>query len=556
MEVNSQEDNLSNFYQHPAIPQNITNFFPDISSQDNPSSIYKNTNSTFTVHNSEMIEFLKNAGFPYPNFNKPEEKRDIPKIKIKDQNFFKDQTLIKDYISSIGEVDERQFSICRKCKKGNNLYYCYFCRRNLCEECKIDCEIKSHHLIKLINMRDATISKVIREISRIIYLQFKKKDNVQSNEKQPKIYKLNNSEIDDNKSEIKENIENYFETKDIELICRIIAQKHQYINYFHYKNILSCYEYIEKRYSLTAGKNCLKLIYDVQKCKEKQIQIFHPEFVKNNRDKLTLIIDNKSSELVETAKVNDKYYIEVILIQKPNCYLENLSKMFYNCERLIEINEYLLHDLIDFMEVKDISCMFMNCKIIPIINLYLFKNLFRGNKTINMKNLFNGCEELIRIEGLDTSKATSVENMFKDCKKYKILDNNTSIIKEDFEKAIKTKDFEILYNVIKSYMLSLLRKEIEIINFSKDNLTDIIKIINIGIKDIIDGISKCENLIPITKFIKKIFVEKKITDKELSKMIYDVFNDLYEKKDILEMFEIKFNKDEIKEIVDFYKNKK
>ncbi len=229
MEVNSQEDNLSNFYQHPAIPQNITNFFPDISSQDNPSSIYKNTTSTFTVHNSEMIEFLKNAGFPYPNFNKPEEKRDIPKIKI--------------------------------------------------------------------------------------------------------------------------------------------------------------------------------------------------------------------------------------------------SKFFFG-------------------------------KLIRKIN------------------------------------------------------NNTSIIKEDFEKAIKTKDFEILYYVIRSYMFSLLKKEVEIINFSKDNLTDIIKIINIGIKDIIDGISKCENLIPITMFIKKIFVEKKISDKELSKMIYDVFNDLYERKGILETFEIKFNKDEIKEIVDFYKNKK
>ena len=57
---------------------------------------------------------------------------------LKDEKHFMDETLIKDYISSIGEVNERQFNVCRKCKKRDNLYYCYFCETNLCKECKID----------------------------------------------------------------------------------------------------------------------------------------------------------------------------------------------------------------------------------------------------------------------------------------------------------------------------------------------------------------------------------------------------------------------------------
>ena len=583
MENNQEESNdyndLFNQYQHPQMHQDISkNFFPDDSKikKDNPSTIYKNTNSNFTI-TSEMSELLESVGFPYPNLNiDDKDKTDIPEIKIKDEMHFMDETLIKDYISGIGEVNERLFNICRKCKKGNNnLYYCHLCKRNLCKECKIDCEIKKHPLTNLIDMNNETISKVIWDISRIIYLQFKKKDKVQSNEKQPEIYKLDISAIDENKSVIQENIENFSQTKDIELICRIISQKHQYINYFHYNNILLCYEYVDKRYAPTAGNNCLKIIYDVQSLKKKKIQIFHPEFVKNNKDKLTLIINNKSSPLVEIAVANDDdYYVEVILIQKPNCYLENLSKMFCKCERLIGINGHLIHDLIDCGEVKDISCMFMNCKIIPTINLYLFKNLFRENKEMNMDNLFYGCEELIKIEGLEINNGSSDDNMFYGCKKYKILDNNEINIsinnneksennkkedmkdllrkkkfKESFEKAIKTEDFDILYKVIRSYMLSLSKNELEIINFSKDDLKDLVKIISNGINDITNGILECDNLIPIIKFIKKIFVEKNDNDKELGNAI----NNLYNERDNLETYKIKFEEEELKEIVDFFK---
>ena len=245
--------------------------------------------------------------------------------------------------------------------------------------------------------------------------------------------------------------------------------------------------------------------------------------------------------------------------------------MFCGCERLIGINGHLIHDLIDCGEVKDISCMFMNCKIIPTINLYLFKNLFRENKEMNMDNLFYGCEELIKIEGLDTNNATSVDNMFYGCKKYKILDINISInnnektennkkedmkdllrkkkFKESFEKAIKTEDFDILYKVIRSYMLSLSKNELEIINFSKDNLKDLVKIISNGINDITNGILECDNLIPIIKFIKKIFVEKNDNDKELGNAI----NNLYNERDNLETYKIKFEEEELKEIVDFFK---
>ena len=44
--------------------------------------------------------------------------------------------------------------------------------KNICEEFKIDCGIIGHHLINLIIMKNEAIPRVIRDISRIIYLQF------------------------------------------------------------------------------------------------------------------------------------------------------------------------------------------------------------------------------------------------------------------------------------------------------------------------------------------------------------------------------------------------
>ena len=222
----------------------------------------------------------------------------------------------------------------------------------------------------------------------------------------------------------------------------------------------------------------------------------------------------------------------------------------------------------------------MNCKIIPTINLYLFKNLFRENKEMNMDNLFYGCEELIKIEGLEINNESSDDNMFYGCKKYKILDNNTLInnnevselnkkskeeeiidivnllrnknFKEAFEKAIKSKDYEILCIVIDSFVLNPLDENKETIKFLKDNIKDLLEIIINGIKDIIIGYSKCKNFITITSFIKIIFVDNEIHDKELSNVIIE----LYKKRDNLKKFKtIEFEEEELKEIYDFFKNK-
>ena len=45
----------------------------------------------------------------------------------------------------------------------------------------------------------------------------------------------------------------------------------------------------------------------------KEIQIFHPNFVEKNKDKLTLIVNNEFSKLVDIVTV-DEDYLEVILI--------------------------------------------------------------------------------------------------------------------------------------------------------------------------------------------------------------------------------------------------
>ena len=64
-------------------------------------------------------------------------------------------------------------------------------------------------------------------------------------------------------------------------MARIVLK--DYTNYYHYENILSCYRYLANRFLRTLDKNCLKIIYDVEK-ENKEIQIFHPNFVKKNKE--------------------------------------------------------------------------------------------------------------------------------------------------------------------------------------------------------------------------------------------------------------------------------
>jgi hypothetical protein len=396
----------------------IMDDYSQIQNDEVPSIIKLAQTSTFTVYTSETIYLKKIIGekdYPYPNIENNEEKRDIPFIEILDEkNFINNKEgpppesgrtnprPIGDYLKKIKEVSESQFNVCRRCFKYQNKYFCKICNRNLCEDCSKECTKKNHQLIDLIQAKQGDILTARIDVTRLIDKKFKEAINeaakAEAKEKSQKQYGLNTSTINENKEEIKENIENYTRRNDFLLIARIVLK--DYTNYYHFENILSCYRYLANRFLKTLDKNCLKIIYEVEKENEKEnrvIQIFHPNFVAKNKDKLTLVVNNEIPKLVDKVTLGKgEDYLEVILVQKSQKdYITALSYMFCGCTNLLDIKKHSDHKLIDFSNVKDISHMFENCVKIRNIDFDLFPNLsFDGLK---MNNLFNNCKKLINI---------------------------------------------------------------------------------------------------------------------------------------------------------------
>ena len=396
--------------------------------------------STFTVYTSETIYINKIIGekdYPYPNIENNEEKRDIPFIEILDEkNFINNKEgppppesgrtngrPIRDYLKKIKEVSESQFNICRRCFKYQNKYFCKSCDRNLCEDCSKNCRNKSHELINLKEEKQGDILTARQDVTRLIDKKFKKEEKeTESNSKAQQIYSL---DIKENQGIIKESIENYTRRNDFLLIARIVLK--DYTNYYHFQNILSCYQYLAGRFLHTLDKNCLKIIYEVNKENKgnKEIQIFHPNFVEKNKDKLKILVNNELTEFNYKVTIDDDY-LEVILIQESKTdYITDLSYMFCGCENLLDIKKHLDHALIDFRGVKNISHMFENCVKIESIDFGLFINLPLCDE-LKMDNLFRNCSALTSIYGfLEIDDENLRNNIFNGCKKL--------IINEDFQ---------------------------------------------------------------------------------------------------------------------------
>ena len=84
-------------------------------------------------------------------------------------------------------------------------------------------------------------------------------------------------------------------------------------------------------------RNEINIIYDIKECdkKEGRIKIFGKEFVKNNKNKCKIIINNKETELIEkyNIKDNNKNKLEIKLIGIDN--ITDMSYMFCECSSLL-----------------------------------------------------------------------------------------------------------------------------------------------------------------------------------------------------------------------------
>ena len=99
----------------------------------------------------------------------------------------------------------------------------------------------------------------------------------------------------------------------------------------------------------------INIIYNINKEREYEINIFGAEFVKNNKNKCKMIIDNKE------YKITDKYNIENYNNNKLNIKLKginnvtNMSDMFYKCSSLSSLPDISKWNT---NKVTDMSCIF------------------------------------------------------------------------------------------------------------------------------------------------------------------------------------------------------
>ena len=88
----------------------------------------------------------------------------------------------------------------------------------------------------------------------------------------------------------------------------------------------------------------------------KSIKLFGEEFVKNNKERCKMIINNKEEEICEYLDI-EKNILEIKLKEIKIIY--NMSYMFHNCESLESLPDISQWNT---SNITDMSYMFADCK--------------------------------------------------------------------------------------------------------------------------------------------------------------------------------------------------
>ena len=377
-------------------------------SQSNYSIIPQGT-ATTTIQTT-IIRILEILNIIFPNKIPYPDKDEIPELEIKDENTFTSGDEIKYY----NEFDDEKFNKCKKCGTINQVY-CINCKINFCMTCSQSCRKQEHEIKKLEDMKRVSerYKSSIQNIFEDHFIPFEK-----SFEEKSQNFKMN----------------------DIQFIGKLIEKN--YNNYFHYQNIMRSWEYLENRYLYLFDKDCIKINYNLEINKKNSVnsqrklifKIFGKIFVKNNFDKIELIINNKKSDLVEKIEIDDKKnYLEVILVQKSindkKNYITDMSFMFYGCDLSFKKFEKVKDkNLLDLSQVTNISHIFEDNKKLENIDLEFLKNI----KNIdNIESMFSGCvnlTEILNISMLETKNVTKMTKLFNNCKNLTNLEGISNFI--------------------------------------------------------------------------------------------------------------------------------
>ena len=328
------------------------------------------------------------------------------------------------------------------CNKHGERYisYCKDCKINLCDLCELE-HNKNHSFIYH--------RQIIDDNSNQKYEELKIKINKFKN----KVYSIINlSEI------ILNNIEKYrvlieeiINNKDKKTKNYQILKNIQNINNFN-KNLIKDIDILineENIHNLT--NNMVKLIEKMAseimikyKNDSEEISIFGDDFVTNNKDNCSMIINGKKYDIATHFNFFEKNCYPIIELQtlKPlknmscmfqkcssllsvfnlskivNKNVTNMSNMFYSCSSLISLPDISKWDI---SNVTDISYMFYSCK-----SLLSLPDISNWN-TFNIKSLsglFSCCLSLSSLSDIskwDISNVNLMDFMFSHCKSLKTI---------------------------------------------------------------------------------------------------------------------------------------
>ena len=396
------------------------------------STITKKDINSFTKLSTfkKISKAMKSKKIPYPD------REEIPLIRVKNKNLFEsgERIKIKKYIKNLIEFDDSKFNKCNICKKASNNYFCKKCYKNICDICQKNCVEKKHELINLFEELNKIIeykTKIRLMFAEWFILPKKEKEN---NEiiKETKNYSFVNEYEMNN--EIEEKPMDY--TYDIILIEAIIEKN--YINYFHYKNIEECYNYVAKKNSINFINDKLNIqsdsennIINIEEDSEddidyiiikyklrngkENIKVFGHEFSKKYKNICKIIYENKIYELTEFFKFKNTKENNIIEIKlKGINNINDTSNMFDCCSSLISLPDISKWNT---NNVSDMSYMFDCCS--SLISLPDISK-WNTNNVTNMRYMFSHCSSLISLPNIskwNMKKVKDIYYIFEECPK-------------------------------------------------------------------------------------------------------------------------------------------
>ena len=159
----------------------------------------------------------------------------------------------------------------------------------------------------------------------------------------------------------------------------------------------------------------ITITYKIREEDKNKINIFHSNFVENNKDKCKIIYKEKEYELKNEFKINDKDDMkkDFFLIKlKGLNNITDASYMFYGCKTLISLSNITNWDT---SNINNFGKMFFNCN--SLISLPDISNWNTSNVT-NMSGIFYRCNSLTSLPDIskwDISNVTSLYAIFYGC---------------------------------------------------------------------------------------------------------------------------------------------